>query len=72
MSTVKQSKHELLTETPIPKLVWKLAVPTIISMLVTGIYNTADTYFFSAVMVPATACPGCWERERKKKRMRSP
>ena len=58
MSTVKQSKHELLTETPIPKLVWKLAVPTIISMLVTGIYNTADTYFVGQISTEATAAVG--------------
>ena len=58
MSTVKQSKHELLTETPIPKLVWKLAVPTSISMLVTGIYNTADTYFVGQISTEATAAVG--------------
>ena len=58
MSAEKQTKHELLTETPIPKLVWKLAIPTIISMLVTGIYNTADTYFVGQISTEATAAVG--------------
>ena len=34
-----------MTETPVPKLVVMLGIPTIISMLVTNIYNMADTYF---------------------------
>lgn len=34
-----------MTQTPIPRLISSLAVPTVISMLVTAIYNTADTYF---------------------------
>lgn len=36
-----------MTGTPIPRLITSLAVPTIISMLITGIYNLADTYFVS-------------------------
>lgn len=36
-----------MTQTPISRLIAKLSVPTIISMLVTNIYNTADTYFVS-------------------------
>ena len=34
-----------LTTTPVPRLITSLAVPTIISMLVTSFYNMADTYF---------------------------
>ena len=34
-----------LTTTPVPRLIVSLAVPTIISMLVTSFYNMADTYF---------------------------
>lgn len=40
-----EEKHQWMTTTPIPSLVGKLAVPTIISMLITSIYNMADTYF---------------------------
>ena len=47
-----------LTETPIPQLIWRLAVPTIISMLVTGIYNSADTYFVGRISTQATAAVG--------------
>ena len=39
------NRYEYLTQTPVPKLISTLAVPTILSMLVTGIYNTADTFF---------------------------
>ena len=41
-----------------PSLILHLAVPTIISMLVTGIYNTADTYFVSRISTQATAAVG--------------
>lgn len=36
-----------MTETPVEKLVCKLAVPTIISMLVSSFYNMADTFFLA-------------------------
>ena len=38
-----------MTQTPIPRLISSLAIPTIISMLITGIYNLADTYFVSCL-----------------------
>lgn len=38
-------KAELFERTPIPKAVFTLAVPTILSSLVMVIYNMADTYF---------------------------
>ena len=38
-------KLKWMTETPVEKLVCKLAVPTIISMLVSSFYNMADTFF---------------------------
>ena len=34
-----------MTETPIPRLITVLAIPTILSMLVTSLYNMADTFF---------------------------
>ncbi|MBR0538509.1 MAG: MATE family efflux transporter [Clostridia bacterium] len=43
-----------LTTTPIPDLILRLAVPTIISMLITGIYNTADTFFVGQIPDHAT------------------
>lgn len=43
--TNSQAQFIKMTETPIPNLVSKLAVPTVISMLVSSIYNMADTFF---------------------------
>lgn len=42
-------QYQKMTQTPIPKLIGSLAVPTIVSMLITGIYNLADTYFVSCL-----------------------
>ena len=44
-----KDRREYLTTTPVPKLILSLSVPTIISMLVTAIYNTADTFFVARV-----------------------
>ena len=49
-----QDKHAYMTETPVPKLITSLAIPTIISMLVTGLYNSADTYFVGQIPQSAT------------------
>ena len=45
----KEEKLKQMTETPVEKLVPRLAIPTIISMLVTSIYNMADTFFVSQI-----------------------
>lgn len=42
-------KYIKMTETPIPKLVITLGIPTTISMLITNIYNMADSYFVSQI-----------------------
>lgn len=47
-----------MTETKISKLITSLAVPTIISMLVTSIYNMADTYFVSKLGTSASGAVG--------------
>lgn len=47
-----------MTETPIPKLVSSLAVPTVISMLVSAIYNSADAYFVSRIGTSASGAVG--------------
>ena len=48
----------MLTETPIPELIIKLSIPTILSMLVTAFYNSADTYFVGRISTEATAAVG--------------
>lgn len=40
-----EEKYRQMTQTPVEKLICKLAIPTIISMLITTIYNMADTFF---------------------------
>ena len=52
------NRYEYLTQTPVLKLISTLAVPTILSMLVTGIYNTADTFFVGRISTQATAAVG--------------
>ena len=47
-----------MTETPIPKLITLLAIPTIISMLISNIYNLADTYFVGKLGVSASGAIG--------------
>lgn len=52
------AKQIRMTTEPIPRLVMSLAVPSIISMLITHIYNTADTYFVSQLGTSAAAAVG--------------
>lgn len=47
-----------MTQTPVTKLVCTLAVPSIISMLITSFYNMADTYFVGRIGTSATAAVG--------------
>ena len=47
-----------MTSAPIGGLVTSLAVPTIISMLVTSLYNMADTYFVSKLGTSASGAVG--------------
>lgn len=41
----EMSHYDKMTQTPLVKLIVSLGIPTTISMLVTSIYNMADTYF---------------------------
>lgn len=47
-----------MTTEPVSKLILSLAVPTVISMLVSSIYNMADTFFVSKLGTSATAAVG--------------
>ncbi len=47
-----------MTETPIYKLILTLGLPTVISMLVTNIYNMADTYFVGSLGTSASGATG--------------
>lgn len=54
----QEEKFVQMTTTPIPKLICSLAVPTIISMLVTSFYNMADTFFVGKLDTQSTAAVG--------------
>lgn len=54
----RHQKFLKMTQTPIPNLICQLAVPTIISMLVTSFYNMADTFFVGKINTSATAAVG--------------
>jgi len=51
-------RYRDMTETPVPRLITRLSIPTIISMLVTAIYNAADTFFVGRISTEATAAVG--------------
>jgi putative MATE family efflux protein len=53
-----EQQFERMTATPVHKLVLGLAVPTIISMLITNLYNMADTYFVSDISLGASGATG--------------
>lgn len=52
------SQYEKMTETPIPSLIVRLSIPTIISMLVTNLYNLADTAFVGQLGNSASGAVG--------------
>ncbi len=58
MESSAEKQFKMMTETPINRLIPRLAVPTVISMLITVIYNMADTYFVSKINVSASAATG--------------
>lgn len=46
-------QYNKMVNTPVPRLVISLGIPTTVSMLVTNIYNMADSYFVSGIGVSA-------------------
>ena len=56
--SAESKKFIKMTQTPIPKLICTLAVPTIISMMITSVYNMADTYFVGQIGTSASAAVG--------------
>ena len=60
MENTKQidSQYQRMTQTPVSKLILSLGLPTVISMLVTSIYNMADTYFVGTLGTSASGATG--------------
>ncbi len=54
----ERKQYEKMTQTPVSNLIVRLGIPTIISMLITNIYNTADTYFVSRLGTSASGAVG--------------
>ena len=52
------AQYKKMTETPVSRLVLTLAVPTVISMLVTNIYNLVDTAFVGMLGTSASGAVG--------------
>ena len=55
---LSQQQYHKMTETPIPGLILSLAAPTILSMLITSIYNLADTFFVGQLSTSASGAVG--------------
>ena len=54
----RNERYILMTQTPVKKLVLKMSGPTIISMLVTSLYNIIDAAFVGHISTEATAAVG--------------
>lgn len=53
-----QAHYDKMTQTRVSSLILKLGIPTTISMLITSIYNMADTYFVGTLGESAQAATG--------------
>ncbi len=47
-----------MTETPVELLICQMAIPTIVIMMISALYNMADTYFVGTLGTSATAAVG--------------
>lgn len=54
----QHQQYKKMIETPIGKLIATMSIPTIISMLVTSVYNMADTFFVSKLGTSASGAVG--------------
>ena len=54
----QEARYRQMMEEPVHTLIPRLAVPTIVSMLVTAVYNMADTYFVSQLGTSPSAAVG--------------
>lgn len=54
----QSEQFQKMIHTPVGKLITTLSVPTIISMLVTSVYNMADTFFVSKLGTGASGAVG--------------
>ena len=53
-----EKRTQMMLDAPVSRVIPRLAVPTIISMLITAIYNMADTFFVSQLGTSASGAVG--------------
>ena len=58
LTDAQHSKYVKMTTEPVGRLVTQLALPSIVSMLVSGIYNLADTFFVGQINTQSVAALG--------------
>ncbi|MBQ3155700.1 MAG: MATE family efflux transporter [Clostridia bacterium] len=58
MKISSAERAQMMLHAPVSRIIPQLAVPTIISMLITSIYNMADTYFVSQISTSASGAVG--------------
>ncbi len=58
MAMENTDNYTFLTKAPIPKVIGTMAVPTIISMLISNLYNIVDGFFVGQINTQATAAVG--------------
>lgn len=54
----RRQRYVLMTQSPVRQLVMKMAVPTIIAMITTALYNIIDAFFVGHISTEATAGVG--------------
>lgn len=57
-SNLNSRRRSMMLNNPISRLIPKMAVPTVVAMLITALYNMADAYFVSSLGTSATAAVG--------------
>ena len=58
MTYTQDRKFIMMTTYPVSKLVLRLAVPSIITMMISAIYNMADTFYVAGIDVQSPAAVG--------------
>lgn len=58
MKKEKRDNYTFLTHAPVHHVIFTMAIPTIISMLSTSMYNLADTYFVGTINTQSVAAVG--------------
>ena len=53
-----EEQYRKMTQEPVSHLILSLSLPTIVSMLVTNVYNMADTWFVSGIGTSASGATG--------------